>query len=216
MATPKTTTSSLAGSKQRILASALPLVLATLSFAGAHQQERDLSEFESIKQPKLSTKKSQKMLMVEATGDPNVVGPRAFGLLFQLYFRWPESRKNPMPGAPRARWPSIESPRSEWLGRYGLPVPETLTAVPEHSPQEGLKVSLTTWEYGEVVEILHLGPYDREEPTMQKAKDFIRENKYAILDGHEEEYIRGPGMNSRGDPEKYVTVLRYRVKKIEK
>lgn len=216
MATPKPSTPLLARHTEQILAFAVPLILATLSFAASPEQERDLSEFEAIKQPKLSTRKSQKMLMVEATGDPNVVGPRAFGLLFQLYFSSPESRKNPMPGAPRARWPSIESPRSEWLGRYGLPVPESMAAVPAHAPQEGLKVSLTTWEYGEVVEILHLGPYDKEEPTMKKAKAFIRENNYAILDGHEEEYIRGPGMNSRGDPEKYVTILRYRVKKIEK
>jgi hypothetical protein len=156
------------------------------------------------------------MLVVEATGDPNVVGPRAFGLLFQLYYSWPESRKNLMPGAPRARWPSIESPRSEWLGLYGLPVSESMPAVPQHPPQEGLKVSLITWDYGEVVEILHVGPYDKEEPTMKRAKEFISENKYTIIDGHEEEYLRGPGMTSRGDPEKYLTILRYRVKKTGK
>ena len=30
---------------------------------------------------------------------------------------------------------------------------------------------------------------------------------------HEEEYLRGPGMFSKGDPEKYLTIIRYRVKK---
>jgi hypothetical protein len=36
-----------------------------------------------------------------------------------------------------------------------------------------------------------------------------------IVGEHEEEYVRGPGMFSRGDPEKYLTIIRYRVKKAQ-
>ena len=34
-----------------------------------------------------------------------------------------------------------------------------------------------------------------------------------VLQGeHEEEYIKGPGMLSKGNPQKYLTIIRYRVK----
>ena len=63
----------------------------------------------------------------------------------------------------------------EWTGLYALPVPETATELPPHETQEGLKASLATWEYGEVAEILHLGPYSREEPVLKRLREFIRE-----------------------------------------
>jgi hypothetical protein len=118
------------------------------------------------------------------------------------------------PPAPRARWPvSLDTPKSEWLGLYALPVPETTTELPQYEAQAGLNVSLTTWEYGEVAEILHIGPYDQEQPTVKRLMDFINEQGYAIIGDHEEEYLKGPTMFSRGDPEKYTTIIRYRVKK---
>ena len=95
-------------------------------------------------------------------------------------------------------------------------MPETATELPPHETQEGLKASLATWEYGEVAEILHLGPYSREEPVLKRLREFIREQGYFILGGHEEEYIIGPTQGGKGDPEKYVTILRYRVRKSPK
>jgi hypothetical protein len=32
-----------------------------------------------------------------------------------------------------------------------------------------------------------------------------------IAGAHEEEYIKGPTMTGKGDPEKYVTIIRYQV-----
>jgi hypothetical protein len=72
---------------------------------------------------------------------------------------------------------------------------------------------LTTWEYGEVAEILHVGPYDREEPTLQRLRKFVQAEGYAIVGEHEEEYVRGPTLTGPGDPEQYLTILRYRVAK---
>lgn len=188
------------------------IVLAAARLTSA--QDSSLQQFEHLKEPKISTRKSDKMLVVEAKGDPNIVGPRAFGLLFQLYYSMKDTPKGPGQSAPRARWPlSLETPRSEWIGLYALRVPDTATLLPAHSAQEGLKASLTIWEYGEVGEILHLGPYDREEPTMKRLKDFVSAQGYKIVDGHEEEYIRGPSMAGPGDPEKYVTIIRYRLQK---
>jgi hypothetical protein len=178
-------------------------------------QGPDPSQFEQLKEPKISVKKHQKMLVVEAKGDPNVVGGKAFGLLFQLYYRMPETPKGPMQAAPRARWPIplADAQKSTWIGAYALPVPETIEEIPPYEVQEGLKASLTTWEYGTVAELLYIGPYDREEPTIKRLLDFIKEQGYVTVGDHEEEYIKGPSMYGKEDPEKYVTMIRYRVKK---
>ena len=195
------------------------MVLVALVVSGLTSlaQSNNVTQFDHLKQPKISTRKNQKMVVVEAKGDPNVIGGQAFGLVFQLYYRMPETPKGPPQGFPRARWPeSLQAPKTEWTGCYAMPVPETVAELPPHQPQEGLKASLTTWEYGEVAEILHLGPYSREEPVLKRLRDFIQEQGYVTLGGHEEEYIVGPSPGGKGDPEKYVTIIRYRVRKADK
>jgi len=180
-------------------------------------QTPNASQFDHLKDPQISIKANQKMLVVEAKGDPNVIGGKAFGLLFQLYFSIPETPKNLMFAIPRARWPiALDTPKSEWIGLYALPIPDTVTELPKYQAQEDLKVSLITWEYGEVAEILHIGPYSKEEPTIKRLTDLIKEQGYEIIgETHEEEYISGPSMSGNDDPEKYMTIIRYRVKKIE-
>jgi hypothetical protein len=154
------------------------------------------------------------MLVVEAQGDPREVGAEAFGLVFQLYFQSPETPKGMQQTAPRARWPvSFEEPRSEWVGLYALPVPESMATLPDHDAPPGLRPMLTTWEYGYTAEILHLGPYDREGPTLDRLREYVAGEGYDIVGEHEEEYIRGPTMFGPGDPEEYITILRYRVRK---
>ena len=49
--------------------------------------------------------------------------------------------------------------------------------------------------------------------TILRLHDFIDSQGYRIIGEHEEEYLRGPGMFSRGNPEKYYTIIRYRVAK---
>jgi hypothetical protein len=172
------------------------------------------SELERFTNPQISTRPAQRVLVVEAKGDPRTVGGSAFGLLFQLYYQIPETPKGPQQAAPRARWPiDFEQPRSDWIGLYALPVPDGVSEVPEHTAPPGLKAMLTTWEYGEVAEILHVGPYDREEPTLQRLRKFVQAEGYAIVGEHEEEYVRGPTLTGPGDPEQYLTILRYRVAK---
>jgi hypothetical protein len=177
-------------------------------------QGPDLTKYASLKEPQISTVPDQKMLVVEAKGDPNVAGEKAFGLLFQMYFKMKGTPKGPGQPAPRARWPiALDTPKTEWVGLYAMPVPETTTELPEYEAAPELKVSLTTWEYGEVAEILHIGPYDKEQPTVGRLMEFIKAQGYETVGAHEEEYLKGPTMFSKGNPEKYVTIIRYRVKK---
>jgi hypothetical protein len=175
---------------------------------------RNVSQYDGLKKPKIVTMDHQKMLVVEAKGDPNIAGKRAFGLLLKTYYKTKETPKGPKTPAPRARWSlPFNTPKPEWVGLYGMPVPGSVTQLPAYRPEPGLKIELTTWEYGDVAEILHVGPYDREAPTVNALMQFISEQGYEVVGPHEEEYLKGPGMFSRGNPEKYCTIIRYRVRK---
>ena len=68
-------------------------------------------------------------------------------------------------------------------------------------------MKLDTWEYGTVAQILHLGPYDREQESVERLKRFIESNGYEVAGPHEEEYL------SRPDARVMKTVVRYRIKK---
>lgn len=179
-------------------------------------QGPDLSQFEYLKDPQISIKENQKVLVVEAKGDPNIVGEKAFGLVFNLYFKIKDAPKGPGQLVPRARWPiSLDTPQSEWIGLYAMPVPENTTELPEHEADPELTVTLEMWEYGDVAEILHIGPYDKEPPTVQRLLDFVKAQGYTVTGVHEEEYLKGPTMFSKGNPEAYVTIIRYRVTKAD-
>jgi hypothetical protein len=175
----------------------------------------DPAQFEYLKEPQIHVMEDQKVLEVEARGDPTVAGSEAFGLLFKTYFKLKGVPKGPRQPAPRARWPlSFDTPKTEWIGRYAMPLPEGIDSPPSQGANEsGLRAEITTWTYGEVAEILHVGPYEREESTIQRLMQFIKDRGYRIAGEHEEEYIKGPSVFSKGDPEKYLTIIRYRVKK---
>jgi len=188
-----------------ITAKTLLIVMLILGLLGSGvAASQDLSSYESLKTPRLTRLVRQKMIVVEAKGDPNAVGKDAFGLLYKTFF----SLKGVRMAAPRARWLNIATdPKNQWVGLYGLPIPDSITQLPE-----GIQgVRIEDWEYGEVAEILHLGPYSEETPTILKLHDFIRESGYESSGPHEEEYLKGPGMAA--SPSDYRTIIRYSVKK---
>lgn len=136
-----------------------------------------LEDVEHLRTPAILEMDPQKVLLVQAVGDPNVVGKRAFGLLMKAYFRL---KGVPKGGAsfkpPRARWPVGEAqPMEEWLGMYAMPVPDSVKAVPDVGTLEGLSVELATWDYGLVAQVLHVGRWDQETDTVRELHDFIRE-----------------------------------------
>ncbi|MFC1660465.1 hypothetical protein ACFL3S_03215 [Gemmatimonadota bacterium] len=176
-----------------------------------------LEDVAHLAEPRLVTLPPQRVLLVRAIGDPNDVGKEAFGLLMNTYMRlkgvpnWGKGLK-----APRARWPlDLQVPSDQWEGQYAMPVPDDVSALPEIGPTDGLTVELTTWDYGEVAEVLHVGSYQAEEPTIRLLETFVHEHGYEIVGDHEEEYLKGPGMIFRGNPERYLTIIRYSVRKRE-
>ena len=169
----------------------------------------DLTRYDYLIEPAISTKPPQKMILVEVRGDPNVVAQGAYELLYELYYGTAGVDMWPLP-APRARWTvASDRPKDEWIGIYGIPVPDSATELPEHTAIPGMKTSLETWTYGEVVELLYIGPYDDETPSIQRMRDYVEERGYTFTGPHEEEYLKGPGMIFSGNPDEYVTILRY-------
>jgi hypothetical protein len=173
----------------------------------------DLSAYERFREPAVVAMPAQKMLVVEAAGSPEAVGGKAIKLLFGTYFKLDGVSKGPGMPAPRGRWPKgLDTPKEQWVGRYAMPVPEAVSALPKTDAEPGLSVKLETWIYGQAAQILHVGPYDKETPTIERLHAFIREKGLEIAGDHEEEYLRGPTMFGKGNPEKYYTLIRYNVR----
>lgn len=176
-----------------------------------------LRDVAHLKTPQILEMNPQKVLQVRAQGDPNAVGKKAFGLLMKTYFGLkgvPKGGSSFKP--PRARWPvGTDTPMEEWVGLYAMPVPATVTEVQGVESKDGLTVELITWEYGEVAQILHVGAYDEEIADTEALMDFIRSQGYEVTGLHEEEYIKGPGFLFAGNPDNYLTLIRYPVKKID-
>ncbi len=205
--------------KSKVVLVVVPVVIVALGAAFMFAMSGpSAAQFEYLKDPQIRILPDLKVLQVEAKGEPGVVAGQAFGLLFKTYFRLQVVPKGPKQPAPRARWPlSLDTPKNEWVGRYAMPVPASVDSLPgQQGGESGLRVEITTWPYGDVAEVLHVGPYNREEPTIARLKEFIKECGYEIVGEHEEEYLKGPGVFSRGNPEKYLTIIRYRVKKTKR
>jgi hypothetical protein len=177
----------------------LIVVMLVVAFLFFLMKGPDLSQFEPLKEPRITMMKDQKMLVVEATGDPSIISKKAFGLLFKSYYKLDSVPKGPKLQAPRGRWSGDVNKRSEWIGRYALPVPDSITSLPAIDAAPGFKIELITWEYGTVAEILHIGPYAKETPTIEKLLQFIKKSGYQVIGYHE------------GNPEKYYTIIRYGV-----
>lgn len=163
-------------------------------------------------EPQIVDMPSQKMAVVRGKGAPDKVIPEImpalFGSVYTLKF---DLKKKGLPTfkvtAPCSRYTDgLDVPQEQWTIVIGIPIPEDTASLPQKTP--GVKVNIETWEYGTVAQILHLGPYDQEQPTVERLHKFIGENGYRIAGVHEEEYLTRP------DAKVIKTIIRYPVKKV--
>ena len=174
---------------------------------------KDVKQYEYLLEPQIIDKAPQKLLVYEVVGNPNEVGGEAFGALFSTFFKLKKDHKMDM-AVPRARWPKpLETPKDEWLGIYAMPVNDSVMEIPEKVQMEYPKLKLETWKYGMTAEILHIGSYASEPATVEKLHKLIEAEGYEISGPHEEEYLKGPGMFGPGNADKYITIIRYSVRK---
>ena len=162
-------------------------------------------------EPQILEMPPQKMTVVYGKGAPDKVFPELmpalYGSVYTLKF---DLKKKGLPtfkvSGLRARYPDAHLvPKEEWTHIIGLPIPEDTTSLPQKVP--GIEVKLETWEYGTVAQILHLGAYDQEGPTVERLHKFIEDSGYEIAGVHEEEYLTTP------DAKVPKTIIRYSVRK---
>jgi hypothetical protein len=170
-----------------------------------------MSPRKSKTDPEIVEMPSQKMAVVTGKGAPDKVMtelmPALYGSVYTLKFAL---KKQGLPtfkvSPPRARYPDgLTVPMDKWTIVIGMPVPEDTTALPQKIPD--VKVNLETWEYGTVAQILHIGPYNQEAPTVTRLQEFIADSGYEIAGIHEEEYLTMP------DAKVIKTIIRYPVRK---
>jgi hypothetical protein len=160
--------------------------------------------------PVIVEKPAQTMAVVVSKGDPNVVGeqvfPALYGAVYTLKFALKKAGKEDFKVTGlRARWPDAHLlPKDQWTAYWALPIPDGTTELPKKVPEPEVKIEV--WQYGTVAEILHLGPYTEEGPTVQKLHQFIAESGYELAGVHEEEYLTRP------DAKNQKTIVRYPVK----
>ena len=162
-------------------------------------------------EPQIVEMPPQKIAVVRGKGAPDKVFPETmpalYGSVYTLKF---DLKKKGLPtfkvSGLRARYPDAHLvPMDEWTHIIGLPIPEDTTSLPQKVA--GIEVKIESWEYGTVAQILHLGAYDQERPTVERLQKFIEENGYEIAGMHEEEYLTTP------DAKVVKTIIRYLVKK---
>ena len=191
------------------------LVLFSLSLP----QKKD---FLYLQEPRIIEKQNVTALMADFDGDPNIVLKEVFGKVFKVYYGLKNVPKGKGQSAPVARYQDFDNLLNlvaednlkdiPWKGYVAIPVPESLQSIPDKAKQAPYPVRLEQLKYGLVAEIAHFGSYETEGPVIQKLKDYITEQGYAISGLHEEEYLKGPGLPFVS-PKDYITIIRYQIKK---
>ncbi len=67
------------------------------------------------------------------------------------------------------------------------------------------KVRFETFSEGKVAQIMHIGPFSEEGPTIEKLHDFIKDNGYKLYGKHHEIYLSDI---RKAAPKKWKTIIR--------
>ena len=161
--------------------------------------------------PAIIYKSDTRVFEIEATGDPNKNAAAAFSMLMYAYFRIKDTPRGANLEVPRARWPKPQdTPKDEWVGIYAIPIPHSVTSIPKVKSKNGLTLKIDKWTYGNVAEVLHVGPYSSEDTSIAKLQAFITEKGYEICGPQEEEYLKSFGLFPVA-PKNFLTIIRYQV-----
>jgi len=103
----------------------------------------------------------------------------------------------------------------EWSWTLMLPVPDEATdaevaaatadVATKKGPDLVTGLRCETWEEGHAAQLMHIGPYDAEQPTTDRLHEAIAEAGLRPHGRHHEIYISDPG---RTAPERLKTVIR--------
>jgi hypothetical protein len=163
----------------------------------------------------------------ESANEPSTEFQQSFSILFPAVYTIKFRLKKDgltMPILPlEALWMTSEDgafdmavPPSDWHWRVLIAVSDDVTpalfeeAVAEVRRKKGDsevlgRLRFERWREGRCAQVMHLGPYSEERPTIERLHAFIAAQGCRMRGAHHEIYLGDP---RRGDPAKLKTVLR--------
>lgn len=113
-----------------------------------------------------------------------------------------------------------QTKRDEWQWKVLLWIPDfisktdldtAIAALKKKKPNPALEqVRLEKFEEGKAAQVMHIGPYSAEEPTITLLHKFVEQQGYKLRDKHHEIYLGDP---RRSAPEKLKTIIRHPITK---
>ena len=170
-----------------------------------------------------------KFLMIDGVGDPNTAPEyqeameALYAVSYTLKFKIKKGEAAvdyvvmPLEGLwwteDMSEFSTIDKDAWEWTAMIVQPdfvtrelVDEVVQEVREKKNPAALsKVRFESYHEGLSVQILHIGPYSEEGPTIEKLHAFAESNGYQLRGKHHEIYLSDP---RRTAPEKWKTVIR--------
>ncbi len=183
----------------------------------------------SAAEPQMVDVPEMQFLMIDGTGNPGVSQEYtdAVGALYSLAYtikfavkKGPAAIDYPVIASEGLWWMedmtrfSIDT-KDEWLWTMMIMQPDVVTPdlfeqmrreTMKKKPQPALaRLRLERYAEGRAAQIMHVGPYAAEAPTVQKLHRFITESGCRLRGKHHEIYLNDP---NRTAPDKLHTILR--------
>lgn len=160
--------------------------------------------------PSITKLPKRTVLTITSLGNPNDAQEHIgalYGTAYGMKFKVFKPRKKEMKiGSFSAFWPDAHlKPKSRWTGIWNLEVPLFVTKKDLLQKNPKLPVTMATLKAGTYAQILYVGSYSAEGPTITKLHAYIKAEKKKIVGPHEEVYLTKPGPKAR-------TIIRYAVK----
>jgi len=165
-------------------------------------------------------------LMIDGSGDPNTstAFQEAVGALYSVSYGLKFASKNGPAGMDyvvmplEGLWSDPTGDEGAWRWTLMIMQPGEITqemvaqAVRDAAARKPLpaapQLRFERFAEGLAAQVLHMGPYDQEEPTIDRLMTFIAEQGYEPAGRHHEIYLSDP---SRAAPEKLKTIIRHAI-----
>ena len=184
----------------------------------------------SAKQPVILDVPSMAFLMLDGAGDPNTspayqaAVEALYGVSYTLKFKSKKQGQDylVMPleglwwGTPMGQHRFTEADKAKFKWTMMIAQPEVIIeamvadAIQETRHKKGLEnlnqLRFEIFEEGKAVQILYIGSYDEEGPTIERLHQFAMDQGYRLRGKHHEIYLSDP---RRTTPDKLKTILRH-------
>jgi hypothetical protein len=189
----------------------------------------------SAKEPEIIEVPAFKYIMIDGQGDPNTSEKFSdkiqvlYGLSYTIKFMLKLDEKDPFDFTVpplSGLWCAddmtaySEGRKHEWKWTLMILMPDRVTLEVFEEGKRKLRkkknpnfldqTRLEIYEEGLSAQIMHIGPYAEEAPTIAKLHDFFQDKGYTFSGRHHEIYLSDP---RRCQPEKMRTILRQSIKK---